>query len=78
MTKSMMTRDDVMIMIDSLPADKWQDLVEFVEFLQFKSAKQPRKLIQLGGLWKHLPHITEEDIAEARQEMWSNFGERDL
>jgi hypothetical protein len=28
----------------------------------------------LHGLWKNLNiHVTEEDIAEARREMWGNF-----
>ena len=39
--------------------------------------KQP--LRSLRGLWKDFNiTITEEDIAEARKEMWGNFGERDI
>ncbi|HEX8683129.1 MAG TPA: hypothetical protein VF707_12495 [Ardenticatenaceae bacterium] len=35
----------------------------------------PRK--SLYGLWKGI-NITEEDIAEARREMWGNFPREDL
>lgn len=56
-----------------LPPEKQQEVLDFAEFLRQKTApKQSRR--SLKGLWVDQDiHITEEDIAEARQEMWGNF-----
>jgi hypothetical protein len=40
-------------------------------------APQPKPRKSLRGLWKGL-NITEEDIAEARREMWGNFPREDF
>src|SRR5712691_7894083 len=56
-----------------LPPEKQKEVLEFVDSLKEKkgSAKPRRSLL---GLWADLNiHITEEDIAEARREMWGNF-----
>lgn len=43
------------------------------------SAEGPRrKIVKLEGLWKDSPEITEEDIAEARREMWGCLGKREV
>ncbi|NJR63682.1 MAG: DUF2281 domain-containing protein [Cyanobacteria bacterium CRU_2_1] len=56
-----------------LPPEKQQEVLDFAEFLRQKTAlKQPGR--SLKGLWADLDiHISEEDIAEARREMWGNF-----
>ena len=56
-----------------LPPDKQKAVLEFVESL--KENGEPKKpLHSLEGLWADLDiHITEEDVAEARREMWGNF-----
>jgi hypothetical protein len=56
----------------TLPPDKQQEVLDFVEFLEQKSvASQPRSVL---GALSHLGiHVSEEDIAEARHEMWGNF-----
>ncbi len=56
-----------------LPPDKQQEILDFAEFLQQKSLpKKPLKSVK--GLCADLKvDITEEDIAQARQEMWGNF-----
>ncbi|MBE9049403.1 DUF2281 domain-containing protein [Nostocales cyanobacterium LEGE 11386] len=56
-----------------LPADKQQEVLDFIQFLKHKSQpKKPRR--SLYGLWSDLDiEITEKDITEARQEMWGNF-----
>jgi hypothetical protein len=41
------------------------------------NAAQPVQRTPLRGLWKGLD-ITEEDIAEARAEMWDNFPHKDV
>ncbi|WP_238360744.1 hypothetical protein [Iningainema tapete] len=50
-----------------------QVVLDFVEFLAQKNhVKRPRR--SLKGLWADLNvHITSEDIAQVRREMWGNF-----
>jgi hypothetical protein len=56
-----------------LPPDKQQELLHFAESLQAQNiAKEPRK--SLKGIWSDLEmNLTEEDLAEAKREMWGNF-----
>ncbi|MEN3331266.1 MAG: hypothetical protein V7641_631 [Blastocatellia bacterium] len=56
----------------ALPPDKQQEVLDFVEFLEQKNGvNQPRSVL---GALAHLGiHVSEEDIAEARREMWGNF-----
>jgi Protein of unknown function (DUF2281) len=56
-----------------LPVDKQQELLNFAEFLyQNNTPKAPLRSIR--GLCDDLKvDITEEDITQARQEMWGNF-----
>ena len=56
-----------------LPPNQQQEVLDFAEFLQQKNmAKRPLKSVK--GMWADLKvDITEEDIAQARQEMWGNF-----
>ena len=63
--------------LKSLPPPQQQEVLDFVEFLNQKnSGHQPRR--SLEGLWADLGlSITEEDVAEARQEMWRNFPRED-
>lgn len=62
----------------ALPPEKQQEVLDFVEFLEHKTvANKPRR--SLMGLCADLNvHITEEDIAEARREMWGNFPREDI
>lgn len=55
-----------------LPPEKQKEVLEFVESLKPEGgAKRP--LRSLEGIWADLDiDITEEDIAEARREMWGN------
>jgi hypothetical protein len=59
----------------ALPPEKQQEVLDFAEFLEQKNTpKRARR--SLLGLWADLGvKITEEDIAEARREMWGNFPE---
>lgn len=56
-----------------LPAQKQQEVLAFVDSLkEMNGAGKPFR--SLRGLWRDLNiDITEEDIAEARREMWGNF-----
>lgn len=57
-----------------LPSEKQKQVLEFVDSLQKESGATPRKLRSLEGLLEDFNiEITEEDIAQARREMWGNF-----
>jgi hypothetical protein len=57
----------------SLTPDQQREVMEFVEPLQ-KGFPEPHPRRSLMGLFSDLNvHITENDIAEARREMWGNF-----
>jgi len=57
----------------ALPPDQQQEILDFAEFLQQKNlTKKPLKSVK--GLCADLKvDITEEEIAQAREEMWGNF-----
>ena len=56
-----------------LTPEKQEEVMKFVDsLLEASNRKQPRR--SLLGLWSDLNiNITEDDIAEARREMWGNF-----
>ena len=69
-----MTIEEIVLeKLRGLPPEKQKEVLEFVESL--KPSGGPKKpLRSLEGLWADLDiDITEEDIAEARREMWGNF-----
>ncbi len=73
------TLDQVLDLAEQLSARDKVRLIEFIapqiaEALPVPSRKSLRSLY---GLWRGFS-ITEQDIAEARREMWGNFGERDF
>ncbi len=76
-----LTKQQLYKTIDELPPESLSEVAQFLEFLKFKQARgqaiPQKRIVKLGGLWKDQPEITEEDIAEARREMWGKFGERD-
>lgn len=56
-----------------LPVDKQQQLLDFAEFL-FQTITFKTPLQDIRGLCANLKvDISEENIAQARQEMWGNF-----
>jgi hypothetical protein len=56
-----------------LSPDKQQEVLSFAQSLS-KNEGPKKPLRSLEGLWADLNiQITEEDIAEARREMWGNF-----
>ena len=61
-----------------LPPNQQQEVLDFAEFLQQKNLlKRPLKSVK--GMWANLDmDITEEDIAQARKEMWGNFPRGDI
>ena len=74
----MTIEEQIVEKLRDLPPDKKQKVLDFVESLEQKHlGKTPRKSIK--GLCPDLGiDITEEDIAEARREMWGNFPREDI
>ena len=69
-----MTVEEVLIeKVKVMPMNRKQEVLDFAEALEEKEANpQPRQ--SLYGILADLDiKITEEDIAEARKEMWGNF-----
>jgi hypothetical protein len=69
----MTLEEAVLETLRELPVDKQQEVLDFAQYLKQKAVpKRPKR--SLKGLCADLNiHITEEDIAEARKEMWGNF-----
>ena len=60
--------------LKALPPEKQREVLEFVESLHAENGGVRKPLKSLMGLWADLNvRVTEEDIAEARREMWANF-----
>ncbi len=59
----------------ALPIEMQREILNFVEFLSLTGIEKPKPPIRnIIGIFDHLGiNITEEDIAEARREMWGNF-----
>lgn len=57
----------------ALTPEKQKEVLAFVDSLKRNNeSTKPRR--SLLGLWQDLnSHITEDDIAEARREMWGDF-----
>ena len=59
--------------VRALPPERQQEVLAFVTSLEHRGARK-RPLRSAEGLWADLGiSITDEDIAEARREMWGNF-----
>lgn len=69
-----MTLDQaILAKVNALPADKQQEVLDFVEFLATKATPSRARRRVKGLLADFKTEITAEDIAEARREMWANF-----
>ena len=62
--------------LSEFPEEAWQEVLDFVSSLKSKYRKKKTpKTVKLGGLLAQFKlDITEEDIAEARREMWGKLG----
>lgn len=70
--------DSFLEKLRQLPADKQREAIDFVEFLHKKSSVAGSRR-SLKGLWADLGvDISEEDLSQARKEMWGNFPREDV
>ena len=69
-----MTSEEILLeRFKVLPAHRRQELLDFAEFLESKEAvKRPRRSLK-GALADLNIKITEEDVREARNEMWRGY-----
>ena len=64
--------------VRKLPANKQQEVLDFAQFLAAKNGHK-KPLFSLKGLWANLDiEISNEDIDDARRDMWSNFPREDF
>ncbi len=69
----MTIEEKVLEKLRELPPEKQKEVLDFVRSLRENNGS-PRKLRSLEGLLEDLNvDFTEEDIAQARREMWGNF-----
>jgi hypothetical protein len=61
--------------VESLPPDKQREVLDFVDFVKNRrETSAPRPLKSIRGLWKNMGfQISEEDLRQARREMWAGF-----
>ena len=70
--------DEVLGRLRALPAEKRQEVLDFVEFWGRKSSPRRRRQ-RLRGLCADLGvHISTEEIDEARRGMWEGFPREDV
>jgi len=72
-SRAMTTEEMILDKCRALSPDKKEEVLHFVESIGQKASRK-KPYPSLRGLWKgHAADITEEDIAQARREMWGNF-----
>lgn len=59
-----------------LPEDKLGEVLDFIEFLASRQ-RRPAGLRSLEGLWQGFD-VSEDDISQARKEMWGSFPREDV
>lgn len=73
----MTVKEQLFQKLETLLPEEQEAVIQFIDFLQFKRNLYKLQEINLHplkslkGLWADLPmNITEEEITEAKQEMW--------
>lgn len=64
----------VMLKLQTLPRDQQRQVLEFIEHLP---AGKPQPRTSLYGIFKGFD-TTEDEIADARREMWGSFPREDF
>lgn len=64
--------------IDELPSESLKELIHFLDFLKFKyQVQQPRTVVALGGLWKHLDFdVTDAEVRALRQRVTAQLQQK--
>ena len=62
-------------LVDKLPDAAIVDLLSWMQSRRARQHRKPRFTpVAMGGLWKGI-QISDEDLADVRQQMWTGFGE---
>ena len=69
----MTVEESILEKLRALPVEKQLEVLDFAEFLQLKSRLGKARHSPIGLLADLNIDNSEEDIAEARREMWGNF-----
>jgi Protein of unknown function (DUF2281). len=66
--------EELLVRLKELPEDKQREVLEFADSLVQQNPPHIARR-SLEGLWRGLNSrpITDEDVREARQEMWGRF-----
>lgn len=77
MMSSTVTPQTIYEELQTLSDESLTEIWQFIEFLRFKHQHPPsERVVQLGGLLRdYHVDITEEDIVQARKEMWNALGD---
>jgi hypothetical protein len=68
----MTVEEQVLEKLRALPPQRQEEVLAFVSVLQERAQRRERR--SLLGLWSDLDvRVSEQDIAEARSEMWARF-----
>jgi hypothetical protein len=75
----MTIEDNILVKVNGLPPDKKLDVLDFADFLRSKAAQTRRpKILSLKGHWKNAVDVGEDDITNARKELWGTFPRSDI
>jgi hypothetical protein len=75
----MSLEQNVVEILKQLPYSKQKEVLDFVRFLQSQEPAKPLPRKSVEGLLAHTGgSVSEEDIDEARREMWGNFPHEDI
>lgn len=67
--------ESILATVQALPPERQQEVLDFAQFLHARVRPRAART-NLEGLWAGMGvSISEEDIAEARREMWGRFAE---
>lgn len=74
------SKEQLIALLDDLPSEVLAEIADFIEFQRYKQSKTTREAgrpvpVKLGGLWAGA-HISDEDIAAVRREMWDGIEDR--
>jgi hypothetical protein len=74
-------KQHILAVLEQLPDEAVAEVARSVDYQKYKLAKlgamnKPYVPINLEGIWEGI-EISDEDIAEARREMWSRFAYED-
>ena len=78
-TSKVEQRQKIEQLLDDLPEKRLTDVLNFLEnlYLQQSQSGPPYQVVdQFEGIWQNYL-IGEDEITEARREMWRNFGQDD-